>query len=55
LEPQRTQRLCKDGRSVDVSVLSTALLNAAGQIYAICTTERPLAAPIRPTGAAAHG
>ncbi len=40
LEPYATQRLAKDGRLVEVSLTSTALVNAAGQMYAIATTER---------------
>ncbi|MEO7105336.1 MAG: chemotaxis protein CheB [Rhodoferax sp.] len=40
LEPYVTQRLTKDHRLVEVSLTSTALVNAAGQMYAIATTER---------------
>ena len=40
LEPYRTQRLTKDGVVVEVSIISTALVNEAGQMYAIATTER---------------
>ena len=40
LEPYRTQRLTKAGQTVEVSIISTALINAAGQLYAIATTER---------------
>ena len=40
LEPYQTQRLTKDGRTVAVSLTATALLNDAGQVYAIATTER---------------
>jgi len=40
LEPYHTQRLCKDGVVVTVSIISTALLNEAGEMYAIATTER---------------
>ncbi len=40
LEPYRTQRLDKNGNVLEVSVISTALLNDAGQMYAIATTER---------------
>ena len=40
LEPYLTQRLAKDGKVIDVSLTSTALLNEAGQMYAIATTER---------------
>jgi two-component system, chemotaxis family, CheB/CheR fusion protein len=44
LEPYLTQRLTKDGTSVAVSIISTALIGADGQIYAIATTERELSA-----------
>ena len=40
LEPYRTKRIAKDGAVIEVSMTSTALVNAAGQIYAIATTER---------------
>ena len=40
LEPSQTQRIAKDGSVVDVSVISTALINEAGKMYAIATTER---------------
>jgi two-component system CheB/CheR fusion protein len=40
LEPYRTQRITKGGKVVDVSMISTALVNEAGQMYAIATTER---------------
>jgi len=40
LEPYLTQRIAKDGAVVNVSVISTALVNAAGQMYAVATTER---------------
>ncbi len=40
LEPYRTQRLAKDGRVVDVWLTATALVNEAGQVYAVATTER---------------
>jgi PAS domain S-box-containing protein len=43
LEPYRTQRLTKDGRVKDVSIISTSLLNEAGEMYAIATTERVIA------------
>lgn len=41
LESQRTQRLSKRGDVIDVSVVTTALLNDDGKMYAIATTERP--------------
>jgi two-component system CheB/CheR fusion protein len=40
LEPYHTQRITKDGAVVEVSMVSTALVNEAGQMYAIATTER---------------
>jgi two-component system CheB/CheR fusion protein len=40
LEPYLTQRLTKAGRVVDVSMISTALIDTTGQTYAIATTER---------------
>jgi len=40
LEPYPTQRLTKTGKVVSVSMISTALLNEAGKMYAIATTER---------------
>src|SRR5665648_720791 len=41
LESYRTQRITKGGTVVEVSMISTALVNDAGQMYAIATTERP--------------
>jgi two-component system, chemotaxis family, CheB/CheR fusion protein len=40
LETSQTQRLAKDGTVVEVSLISTALINASGNVYAIATTER---------------
>jgi two-component system CheB/CheR fusion protein len=40
LEPYLAQRIAKDGSVRDVSIISTALVNEAGQNYAIATTER---------------
>ena len=45
LEPYLTQRLAKDGKVIEVSLTSTALLNEAGQVYAIATTERLKTSP----------
>jgi two-component system CheB/CheR fusion protein len=42
LEPYRTQRITKQGEVMAVSIISTALLNEAGEIYAIATTERAI-------------
>ena len=49
LEPYQTQRLAKDGSLKDVSLTSTALLNAAGFMYAIATTERAKTIKAAPT------
>jgi two-component system CheB/CheR fusion protein len=43
LEPQRHLRLAKDGRTVQVSLIVSALVNDAGETYAIATTERGIA------------
>lgn len=40
LKPYHTQRIAKDGMIMDVSMVSTALMNEAHHIYAITTTER---------------
>ncbi|MEI7614142.1 MAG: chemotaxis protein CheB, partial [Betaproteobacteria bacterium] len=40
LEPYATRRLCKDGSVVSVMVVSSALVDEAGHLYAIATTER---------------
>jgi two-component system CheB/CheR fusion protein len=40
LEPYRTQRMAKDGTVVEIWMTSSALVNEAGQMYAIATTER---------------
>jgi len=40
LEPYLTQRITKDGMIVAVSITATALVNEAGEMYAISTTER---------------
>jgi two-component system CheB/CheR fusion protein len=40
IAPYRTQRITKDGTVVDVWLTATALVNEAGQVYAIATTER---------------
>ena len=42
LEPYRSQRLAKDGGTIEVSMVSTALVNEAGEMYAIATTERAI-------------
>jgi two-component system CheB/CheR fusion protein len=40
LQPYQTQRLTKEGKTLQVWMIATALLNHAGQMYAIATTER---------------
>ena len=47
LEPYYTERITKNGAVVDVWLTATALVNEAGQMYAIATTERLGEAPIR--------
>jgi two-component system, chemotaxis family, CheB/CheR fusion protein len=42
LQPHRGQRIAKDGRIVEVMLTSTALMNEAGEEYAISTTEREI-------------
>ena len=42
LEPYRTERMSKQGEIVAVSIISTALVNDAGELYAIATTERTI-------------
>ena len=53
LEPCMTHRLTKDGGLIEVSLTSTALLNTAGRMYAIATTERGKASSM-PVAAAAE-
>ncbi|MFH0785959.1 MAG: CheR family methyltransferase [Pseudomonadota bacterium] len=40
LEPYSTQRICKNGTILKVTMISTALVNEVGYMYAIATTER---------------
>ncbi len=40
LAPFQTHRLTRDGSIVDVSITASALVNEAGKVYAIATTER---------------
>jgi two-component system CheB/CheR fusion protein len=42
LKPYRTQRLARDGRIVEVCLTATSLVNEAGEVYAIATTEREI-------------
>lgn len=40
LEPYFTRRVTRDGSIMEVSIISTPLVNEAGHVYAIATTER---------------
>jgi len=42
LEPYRLQRIAKGGRTVEVWLTATALMNETGEAYAIATTEREI-------------
>jgi len=42
LQPYRTQRLSKAGAVLEISIISSALVNESGQMYAIATTERAI-------------
>jgi len=42
LEPYLTKRIAKDSAIIEVSMISTALVDAAGKMYAIATTERAI-------------
>jgi two-component system CheB/CheR fusion protein len=44
LKPYRSQRLTKNGNALTVQITSSALLNEAGEMYAIATTERAVSA-----------
>ena len=44
LEPYRTERINKQGAVMAVSIISTALLDESGEMYAIATTERTIGA-----------
>jgi two-component system CheB/CheR fusion protein len=44
LEAYNTKRIAKDGRIVKVRMIATALINEAGDVYAIATTERAISA-----------
>ena len=41
IEPYHSKRLSKNGDVVAVTITSSALVNDAGDMYAISTTERP--------------
>ena len=55
LEPYLTQRITKDGAVLEVSMTSTALVNEAGLMYAIATTERARESMNDPTMEANNG
>jgi two-component system CheB/CheR fusion protein len=40
LEPYTAQRICKNGEIMTVTMISTALIDETGKMYAIATTER---------------
>ncbi len=42
LEPYATQRITKNGSVMEISMISTALVDEAGKMYAISTTERAI-------------
>ncbi|MDX2261853.1 MAG: chemotaxis protein CheB [Gemmatimonadales bacterium] len=42
LAPFRTQRVAKNGETVEITLTATALVNEAGEMYAIATTERAI-------------
>ena len=44
LQPKRTQRIAKGGRTLKVSFIVSALVNDVGETYAIATTERLVSA-----------
>jgi len=54
LAPYRTQRITKSGAVVEVWMTATALLNPAGHVYAIATTERARESKIDQTMEAPH-
>ena len=42
IEPHKTRRLAKDGSVIDVWLTASALVDEAGRVYAISTTERKI-------------
>lgn len=42
LEPHRTQRVTKAGRTIEVKLTATALVHDSGDVYAVATTEREI-------------
>jgi two-component system CheB/CheR fusion protein len=55
LEPYHTQRISKEGHVVNVSMTATALVNEAGEMYAIATTERTRESKASPMMESHHG
>ena len=55
LQPYATRRLTKGGAVVEVSVVSTALLDGAGRLYAVATTERARGATPAPSSEDSRG
>jgi two-component system CheB/CheR fusion protein len=49
LAPYHTQRLTKTGAVVEIAMISTALINVTGEVYAISTTERLAKSDDQPT------
>jgi two-component system CheB/CheR fusion protein len=47
LEPYSTRRLSKDGRILDICLTASSLVNKAGKVYAIMTTERELKSEVK--------
>ncbi|HXA48326.1 MAG TPA: PAS domain-containing protein, partial [Burkholderiaceae bacterium] len=47
LEPYRTERVTKQGETIAVSIISTALVDDSGEMYAIATTERSIGTEIK--------
>ena len=43
LAPKSQRRIAKGGKTIPVSIISSALVNDAGELYAIATTERAVA------------
>jgi two-component system CheB/CheR fusion protein len=54
LEPFRTERITRDGRTVVVWVTVTGLVNPAGEVYAVAATERAADAEERVGGGPAR-
>jgi two-component system CheB/CheR fusion protein len=55
LEPYLAQRIAKNGSVVEVSIISTALVNEVGKMYGIATTERARETKMSQATEAHHG